>query len=308
LSEAGTELTLTFDKNVVTSSVTDADFTLSPGTVASVASVNGTTVVLNVTGTSSAATLTVVADGITFTDGTSNAVQSGIVITQPLVTKVIALTQTTASLKAATEVLANGKVEVGSNALEIKGITTKPQAPLNGVKVIVKQGLDADVVVSYNPSNTTITVELGYTDTNNTDSNIKTKINALGVHGSINFADVDVTTATLTWADVINPQTITLAEGVTGVATAVPGVYSFELKAIPAVGDSITINGKTYVAGTNFTVASTLATTTANLVDAIKATDSRFDSTSTTNAAGVVTLTEATATGLAAPSFSYSFK
>lgn len=308
LSQDGTELTLTFDKNVLASSIANTDFTVSAGSVSAVKSIAGDKVVLTVAGVAAANTVKVAAaDDVTFTDGTSNTDVSVVNITQPVVTKVVSLTQTTPSALATAEVLANGKVTVGTNVLEIKGTTATEQAALNGLNFIVKQGAAEGATATYDSASRTISIVLGYNDAKNTATEIDAALASLGAHGAADFATLAATT-TLTAADVATAKTFALADGVTAVGATVAGVYSFELKVQPKVGDSISLNGKTYVAGPDFVVASTLAGTTTNLVTAIKAKDTRFDVAGTTSSAGVVTLTEATATGFAAPSFSYSFK
>ncbi|WP_180968189.1 S-layer homology domain-containing protein [Cytobacillus massiliigabonensis] len=315
LSADGKKLTLTFDKNLNTSSIDLADFSITTGTVNSVASATGNTVVLNVNGTTTDVdttdTVGVAADKVIFTDGTSNAVISTIAITQPGASKISTLTELTKNQTAVTQVDAKGSVTVGTKTVNLVVATTETnQAEYNGVKVVVKQNgalAATDPTASYDTITKTITVELY---TNPATVNDLTTINAAiqGLtpdHGGIDFSEISLTGDALTFADVATPVTITLAGGVDGVSPAQAGVYTFTINSNLVVGDKITLNGKVYVAGTDFVVGSTPLATATNLAAKIQATDARF-ATAAASGTGLITLTDKVINDAAAPTLSWN--
>lgn len=326
LNADGTELTLTFDKNVEPTSVVVGDFTIAPvATTATLKSASGNKVVLTVSGVTTASTVTLSgADVITFTDGTSNALMAAAVsVTQPIVNKVANLTQTTQSLLAVVGKPAVAKATIGTNEITATVAAASDVVNYNGYKVaFVRDTAVATVAAadraSYNDGTKTITIKVGYAETGATSvsiADLNTAIHGLTSPAGVDFNDITLSesaTAGVDYANLATNVVLELAGGVNDVPTAVPGVYKFTLLSQLAVGDSITVNGKTYVAGTNFTVGSTLAVTATNLVDAIKATDDRFNAAGTvTTTAGTtqeITLTEKAATGLQAPTFSFTVK
>ena len=323
LSADGTDLTITFDKNIDVAKTTAVfgDFTFTGGgTATAIESVTDNKVVLSVSSVvAGTSTLNVAADKVVFTDGTSNAAVSAKAIVQPVVSKVVALTQTTQSLLAKTANAATGDVTVGTNKITATvptSITGGLVGNYNDIKVEFVQNptVGAAVAATYNAVTKTITVSVS--TSNATIAAINTAIQGLTDFTGVTFDNIALTESAspatgIAFADLTASKVLTLTGGVSTQA-ATPGVYAFTLLNNLDTGDSITINGNTYVAGTDFTVASTLTTTASNLVAAIKAKDARFDAAGTDRAASgsteVITLTEATATGLAAPAFSYSVK
>ncbi|WP_418301604.1 S-layer homology domain-containing protein [Lysinibacillus fusiformis] len=328
LNAAGTELTLTFDKNVEPSSVVASDFTIAPAaTTATLKSASGDKVVLTVSGVTTASTVTLAKDVITFTDGTSNAAMTTPqAVTQPVVNKVVNLTQATQSLLAVTGKPALAKATIGTNEITATVATTvQNTVNYNGYKVtFVRDAAVATVAApdraTYNDATKTITIKVGYAETGATSVSIADLNTAIGnltspagvTLSNIVLSESAAPAAGIDYANLATSVVLDLAGGVNDVPTAVKGVYNFTLLSNLVTGDSITINGKTYVAGTNFTVGSTLDVTATNLVAAIKTTDARFNDaltvTTTTNGTEVITLTEAAATGLGAPVFTYSVK
>ncbi|WP_108668935.1 beta strand repeat-containing protein [Peribacillus acanthi] len=303
LSADGTKLTLTFDKNLLASSVVAGDFTTSDvAETIAIGSVSGNTVVLNVTNVAAASTVDVVADNIVFADGTSNAVLSK-AITQPVVNKISVLTTNDANVKAAAEVLAKGSVTVGAKTATATVATGEVQEAFNGLKIkFVQDGTSTgNPAASYNATTNEVTVSLGYVDANNTLALMNTAIQGLTDNGNIDFSTITLTGTALAFADVAAAQTITLAGGVSLTAAQV-GEYEFTLENNLTVGDVITLNGKTYVAGTDFVVGSSATVTAANLAAAIVGKDTRFAT--AVAAVGVITLTDAVADGAAAPTLS----
>lgn len=303
LNAAGDELTVTFDKDLKASSVVYADFTLPGVTSGSIKSVSGNKVVLNVTGATTATTVAVAADKVEFTDGTSNSAIAAKPVTQPVKTKLSILTETQENTKAVVEVLAKGNLAVGTKAVNAAITAGEDQAAYNGLKIkFVQDGPSTDVPKAvYNATDKVVTVSLGYDNTKNTLAGVNTAIQALKADGTIVFAEITLTGDDLLFADVVTAQTITFAKGETETAAA-PGVYKFTIENNLSVGDVITVNGKSYEAGKAFTVASDNIGTAVNLAAAIKDTDKRF--TTVTSAAGVITLTDATADGAAKPTLS----
>lgn len=324
LNAAADTLTLTFDKNIVASSVDANDFTITGTPTVAVESVTGNKVVLKITSGTVVAgagnTVTVGSDAIVWTDGTTTA-SSNVVITQAVgpIVKVGNLTQVTQSLLTQAGKASTGKVTVGTNeitATVAPSITGGLVANYNDITVKFVQNpvVGAAVSADYDAVTKVITVKVS--TSNATIADIQTEINGLTDFTGVTFDDIVLTesaspAAGIAFADLTTPKELKLTGGVS-VQTATPGVYSFTLLNNLAVGDSITINGNTYVAGTDFNVASTVTQTATNLVNAIKAKDARFNAagtaTATNGATEVITLTEATATGLAAPAFSYSVK
>ncbi|MGE7917426.1 S-layer homology domain-containing protein [Viridibacillus sp. NPDC093762] len=302
LNAAGDELTVTFDKDLKASSVVYADFTLTGVASGSIKSVSGNKVVLNVTGASTSSTVAVAADSVEFTDGSSNSAITAKPVTQPVVNKISTLSTTKQNIKGATEVLAKGDVTVDTKTVTATVTAGEDQAAYNGLKIkFVGSTTAATPSAAYNSSDKEVTVTLGYSDGNNTLSNVNTAIQGLAAHGTIDFAKITLTGTALESADVATAKTITLGKGVTA-ATATAGVYAFTISNNLSSGDVITVNGKSYVAGTDFTVGSTNVVTATNLAVAIEATDKRFAT--VTSAAGVITLTDATADGAAKPTLS----
>jgi len=307
----GKQLTLTFDKNVVASSIDADDFILSAGTAPTVASVNGATVVLNVTGVSAADTVRVDADKLTFTDGTSNGVITVVTIdANPAMSKISKLETTTPNQTEVTKVVAKGSVAVGAKTVNVEANTSESnQADYNGVTVVIKQNgtlTAADPSASYDTIGKVITVELrSVATTDNTLATINAAIHALAPdHGGIKFAKIDLTGDDLAFEDVATPVTVKLDGGATARA-AQAGVYTFDIETNLVVGDKVTLNGKPYVAGTDFVVGSTKEVTAANLAAKIKATDARFD-TATAVSTNTITLTDAAINNAAAPTLSWN--
>lgn len=312
LSVDGTQLTLTFDKNVVVSSVEKDDFTLSAGTASSVASVSGSTVVLNVTGVAAANTVAVAADKVTFTDGTSNAAINPFAITaNPAASKISALTTVKANQTAVAQADAKGSVAVGTKTIKVivDNAETK-QAAYNGLKVTFVQdgGSNTDPVASYNGTNREITVKLGLDNANNTLAKVNAAIAAAtpATHDDVTVANVelDLTSDVPTFAEVATAVTVSLAGGVNAVTPAQAGEYEFTIATNLVVGDKITLNGRTYTAGSDFVVGSTVDATAANLAAKIASTDARFAS--ATAAAGVITLVDKDINNAAAPALKWN--
>lgn len=310
----GTKLTVTFDKDLKSSSVTLADFTIVGATTVSIDSISGNTVVINVTGATTASTVAVAADLIEFTDGTSNGAIAAVTATQPVVNKISSLRVNDENIATAIQKDATGSLTVGSKTInaDVKHAEAK-QAAYNGLKVtFVQDGTTAvDPVASYNGTAREITVKLGLDDSKNTLAKINAAIAAAtpATHGDVTIANVELSAGSdvPTFAEVATPVTVALAGGVTG-ATAQVGEYEFTLTNNLAKGDVITLNGKTYVAGTDFIVGSNVAKTADNLADAITnaindGKETRF-ATAVDDGSGVITLTDAKANGAAAPTLS----
>lgn len=322
LNAAGTQLTVTFNKNINPASIQAADFTTGGAAFGTVASASGNKVVLNVTAVGTPAvtdTINVAQDAITFADGITNITAISKVVTQATVVpgvKVTALSTTTPSSILGAGTQTAGSVAVGSNTVKAQVAVARAPfyASYNGVKVKFEQEATLNVTsAAYNAATNEVTVKIPAlpAGTTLTVAQINAALAATTgpVNGNVLATAIELAADSYvpTFAELTAPVTVSLAGGVNTTAT-VPGVYTFTLNVIPQVGDSISINGFTYVAGTDFTVESNIATTTANLVTAIKGKDIRFANAGTTNALGVVTLTETTATGHAAPSFSFSFR
>lgn len=310
LSLDGTQLTVTFDKNVVASSVAANDFTLTSGTVGSVASVSGSTVVLNVSGTITAGThtLTVVTDGVTFTDGTSNGALTTLPITQVAGSKITVLTEGTKNQTAVTQVDAKGSVVFAGKTVNAVVATSEAnQADYNGIKVVFEQvagTTPADAVASYNNVTKTITVKLSELPVTDNDlDTINGIVQAIPTFGTIDFSKISLTGSDFTFADVATPVTIEIAGGVNA-RTAQAGVYTFAINTNLALGEKVTLNGKEYVAGKDFVVGSTADVTAANLAAKIAATDARFATATATT--GTITLTDAVINNAAAPALKWN--
>ncbi|MFJ6209404.1 S-layer homology domain-containing protein [Lysinibacillus sp. NPDC092081] len=308
LSVDGTQLTLTFDKNVVASSVEKDDFTLSAGT-ATVASVSGSTVVLNVKDVVAGTTVAVSADKITFTDGTSNSAIAPFAITaNPAASKISTLTTTKVNQAEVTKVDAKGSVVFATKTVNAGVATSEAnQADYNGIKIVFEQVAGtADAVASYNNVTKTITVKLSEIPTTNNDlSTINGVVQAIATFGTIDFSKISLTGSDFTFADVATPATIEIAGGVNA-RTAQAGEYTFTIDTNLVVGDKITLNGKTYVAGTDgFVVASTKEVTAANLAAKIKAADTRFAD-AVADATGKITLTDKEINNAKAPELKWN--
>ncbi|MEC1375838.1 S-layer homology domain-containing protein [Heyndrickxia oleronia] len=313
LSVDGKTLTLTFDKNVVSSSIDLKDFKIADGTVDSVASVAGDTVVLKVNGTTvdvdTSDKVNVDADQIVFADGTSNKAIKDVEIAQPNASKISVLDTDQPNQIAVEQVDAKGSVAIGKKSVTaaVKSTETK-QAAYNGLKVkFVQDGKTADKQeASYDGSAREITVELGFNDTNNTVAKINDAIAAVtAVHGDVTVANVELTgTDAPSFDEVKTPVVITLTGGVNEVTPTQAGVYSFTVTTNFAIGDRVNLNGKTYVAGTDFVIGSTADKTAENLAAKIKEKDSRFASVEAASAK--ITLTDAKANNAAAPTLSFN--
>lgn len=319
LSEDGTKVTLTFDKNVEASSVVIGDFvTVAAGAVTAVESVSGNKVVLTAA-TGAAApvvdTTTVAVNGldkITFVDGTTNADTTAVKITQTFVNKITALKTNAENLKAVSQVDAKGSVAVGTKSIKVlvKNSEIK-QSAYNGLTVKFEQdGKATAPAAEYDGSTRQITVKLGVDDTKNTvtDVNGAIALATPATHGDVTIANVELDSASdvPTFAEVATPVTVSLTGGVTAV-TAQVGNYEFKFNTNLVSGDKVVLNGKVYIAGTDFLIGSSADVTATNLANAITAainngTEARFAT--ATAAAGVITLVDKAATGAAAPTLS----
>lgn len=310
LSVDGTKLTVTFDKNVKASSVAHTDFTIVTGNVTAVESVSGDKVVLTTDGAvTTASTVAVNADLIEFTDGTSNAAIAAKPITQVAGSKISVLNETTKNQTAVTKADAKGSVVVGTKTIKAAVKTaTVEQAAYNGLKVtFVQDGGISTPTAAYNGTTREITVKLGVNDANNDVATINAAIASAtpAVHGDVTIADVELQgTDAPTFDEVVSPVTITLAGGATARA-AQAGVYTFSINTNLAVGDKVTLNGKTYVAGSDFVVGSTALATATNLAAKIQATDTRFV-TAVASGAGLITLTDDAINDAVKPTLSFN--
>ncbi|MGG2075448.1 S-layer homology domain-containing protein [Lysinibacillus irui] len=310
LSADGTKLTVTFDKNVKASSVAHTDFTIVTGNVTAVESVSGDKVVLTTDGNvTTASTVAVNADLIEFTDGTSNAVITAKPISQVAGSKLSVLNETTKNQTAVTKVDAKGSVVFATKTVNAGVATSEAnQADYNGIKIVFEQvagTAPADAVASYNNVTKTITVKLSELPATNNDlATINGVIQAIPTFGTIDFSKISLTGSDFTFADVATPATIEIAGGVNA-RNAQAGVYTFTINTNLAVGEKVTLNGKVYVAGSDFTVGSTTAATAANLAAKIQATDARFD-TAAVLSGSTITLTDKVINDAVKPTLSFN--
>ncbi|PID23877.1 S-layer homology domain-containing protein [Sporosarcina sp. P7] len=305
-------ITFTFDKDVDASTLATSDFNISGGfTLAGSPTVSGKTVKYTLTSavteaTATAETITTNADQIGFTDGSGNALVTALPVKAGQ--KVSKLNTVTPNTELVTGVNAVAPtVTIDGTTLDISVLAANSAADFNGLKFNFAQNPANTLSVTYNAG--VVSVLLPNTSPTNSSA-IDTALDTLGVAGvvtfngkSIDLKDIVIAAAgtdSLTGA-VITPTSTTLDNGVTGIP-AQAGQYKFTLYPTLITGDKVTVNNITYtkvVSGAAVPANKTFNTAT-DLVNAIKANDSRFAATSAAST-NTITLDDANTDGASAP-------
>ncbi len=322
VSEDGKELTLTFDK-AIKSTLAEVQanankFTATGATAGtvSVKSVSGDKVVVATTGSFAAITkVEVAADAVVFADNVANKALT-VVAADITLPSAVAVTETTPSAKAVEavdEVQAKSTdVEVGTDKLSALVDAGEDQEKYNDLTIkFVKDGSTATKAetISYNDDSKVITVSYGYNNAVTLTAVNAALTSFTGEPTGLNFDKITLAAAPITTggtvqasytANEINGKELKLAGGVTEVTAkpAVQGVYEFTLTTGLTAGKTITVNGITYTAGTDFTAYNTANESAKALAAAIESKDPRFAKKATpasgaTASNAVITLTEA---------------